>query len=306
MYVSTLVAAVARRLDGVRGRGRLGQRWATRHTDVVHDWNVTMRRGYVITGPVSSSQMWTAAFTGEYAEPVVDLLEPFMEAGSIVLDIGASLGLFTVPLVLAANAAGASRVIAYEPVQGNLTYLRYNIAQNGLEGRTCIRPVALGNFSGTTEAHVEGLGAGNAAITSGVDPLDQLNHDRQGNLRETAIIEIVTLDNELEKFDGSCSVVKIDVEGFEMAVLAGAERLFAKCRPVILGEFNPDWLRSRGVSLEAPYQWCTMHDYRVFSLSGVRRHFWTDARMSLRPFVPELPRRDLLLVPRERDSVIYC
>jgi FkbM family methyltransferase len=245
-----------------------------------------------------------AAFTGEYAESAVELLKPFMDPGSDILDIGASLGFFTIPLGLAAGATAASRVIAYEPIPGNLTYLHKNIRYNRLYDRVSVRPVALGRYAGTAEAHVEGIGAGNAVITSGVDPVELRRHDSAGHLGSTALVEVVSLDDEFADSSTSCSLAKIDVEGFEMDVLAGGERFLARCRPVILGEFNPQWLRSRGISLTAPYEWCKAHDYDVLSLADERRSFWTEARPHPRPSQPGSPRGDLLLIPRERASLM--
>jgi hypothetical protein len=118
------------------------------------------------------------------------------------------------------------------------------------------------------------------------------------------MIDVVSLDSELKDLAESSLVVKIDVEGFEMEVLAGSEVVVSRFRPVILGEFNPSWLQSRGIPLTAPYDWCQEHGYEVCYVTPGRRHFWNDARLSVGLTPPGSGRGDLLLIPRERSSLM--
>lgn len=52
--------------------------------------------------PVASVQTWIAATEGRYGEDAVEQLAPHVRPDTAVLDISASLGLFTVPATLAA------------------------------------------------------------------------------------------------------------------------------------------------------------------------------------------------------------
>ncbi len=49
-------------------------------------------------------------------------------------------------------------------------------------------------------------------------------------------VDVIALDD----LDLSPSIVKIDVEGFELSVLRGLERTIARCRPLLLLETPPD------------------------------------------------------------------
>jgi FkbM family methyltransferase len=60
-----------------------------------------------------------------------------------------------------------------------------------------------------------------------------------GGRREEQTIVALTLDWMLP-FAPSPSVIKIDVEGAELEVLAGGDKLFENCRPVVLCEVIPD------------------------------------------------------------------
>lgn len=47
---------------------------------------------------MTSSQSWRAAFTAGYDDEVIDYLAQFIEPDSLVIDVGASLGLYALPL----------------------------------------------------------------------------------------------------------------------------------------------------------------------------------------------------------------
>lgn len=167
-----LVAAGSRLVSGLRGRGRvgmlLGQRFAVRG-DSVGDFDFRMRMGHRMVAPTSSSQSWRAAFTGEYDDEIIRYLTAYIAPGALVLDIGASLGFYTIPMAIAARSLGA-KVLAIEPIPANCSFLRQNIVRNGLGDVVDVIDVALGSSATTVDVHVEGSGAGNAAIADGVEP----------------------------------------------------------------------------------------------------------------------------------------
>ncbi len=280
----------------VRGRGFLASKWGRRHRFDAGDWTITMKGGYEMVLPICSSQTWTAAFTGRWSDSAVEMLLPFIEPRSMILDIGASVGLFTVPVAVAARARSAT-VIAYEPVRRNVEYVCRNLSANGLEDIVVVRHAALGREPADMTINVEGGGAGTAWLE--MEPLPE----RSG---ATERVELRRLDD--EQVPTSVSVVKIDVEGFEFEVFAGAEDLITAHRPVIFAEYSPYWLRRRGVDPEEALEdWATAHRYVVAELPSERRRPWLEAT----PAVPVAVRsnrvrgrhgRDLLLVPKERPT----
>lgn len=253
-----------------------------------------MRAGYELTGAVTSSQMWTAAFTGEYAEPAVAALAPFVRPDTCVLDIGASMGFFTVPGALLSRSVGAT-LVAYEPVPANVDLVRLNVASNNLAQVVDVRPRALGARAGRLSLAVEGSGAGNAAVTDGVAPGELTHHTSVGGLRSTIVADVGTLDTETLP---PCSAIKIDVEGFELDVLRGGDSLIANQRPAIYAEFNPGWLSSRGLGHDAVRAWIDQHGYTPYTFPGSRPRPWREWTVGREP----IPARagwsgDVLLVP---------
>ncbi len=265
-------------------------------------WTIRMRSGHRMAVPVNSAQSWRAAFTGCYDDEEVQLLVPHVMPGSLVLDIGASLGFYTIPLGVAAQRVGA-RVIAIEPVTRNCEVLRRNVALNGLESVVSVIRCALGRVPGQVSLHIESGGTGNATIVTGLPADEVARHDQAGNTGSTEVVDVRTLDDlELpaEDWERPCSLMKIDAEGFEMDILTGAASFIARHRPVLFAEFNPSWLETRGLRASAPAEWAAENRYTCEELAYRRAGVTSDVRQaSLRPLAPSGLRTgtDLMLLP---------
>jgi FkbM family methyltransferase len=137
-----------------------------------------------------------------------------------VLDVGANIGNHA---LFFATQCGAAQVTVIEPNPLALAPLVANVVLNGLEG--VIR--------------MEALGIGLGAESEG--GLFMKRHDR--NLGSTKMLRgrggdlVVHAGDALfseEHFD----LIKIDVEGMEMEVLAGLEETIARCRPLLFVEVD--------------------------------------------------------------------
>lgn len=296
------VAQLLRRLAPLGGRGRLALLLHKRATTRSEPWTFQMGRGHHMTVPGNSAQSWLAAFTGSYDDEQIELLLPLIEPGSWVLDVGASLGFYTIPLGLAARAAGA-RLVAVEPVRQNCVVIRHNVELNGLQDTVTVISSALGAAASEMTVHIESGGAGNAAIVTGLAPEEVQRHDRAGNTWDADTVQVQRLDDlrlPPEVSGRRCSLIKIDVEGFEMDMLEGASDFIAAHRPTIFGEFNPLWLETRGFAKSAPGIWAASNQYVCLELAHHRQRSISDERMStLKPLLPSGSRSgtDLLLLP---------
>jgi FkbM family methyltransferase len=129
-----------------------------------------------------------------------------LRPGELFVDVGANIGSYT---VLAAGVVGA-RALAFEPVPRTYRALLDNLRLNDL--------VAL------VDARNEGVGAESGRLTFTSD-LDTDNHVVAQTERNEACVEVpmTTLDAALAV---EPCIIKVDVEGFESAVIAGGERTF--------------------------------------------------------------------------------
>ncbi|MDP9005763.1 MAG: FkbM family methyltransferase [Actinomycetota bacterium] len=126
-----------------------------------------------------------------------------------VVDVGANIGNHTVFF-----ARRGERVIAVEANPGALAYLERNVERYD---DVVIWPVAAGASPG--RGHV-------AAGSTGQLGQSRFEVDPAGP------IEVVTLDS----IDEPVSILKVDVEGGEEAVLEGARQLIRRSRPVVVVE----------------------------------------------------------------------
>jgi FkbM family methyltransferase len=155
-----------------------------------------------------------------------------MAPGQVVLDVGAHVGHFTILAAARVGSARAGRVLAFEPAPSNLDRLRRNLTLNELGPGVEVLPLALGARPGTATFFDDGDSDGTEF--SMVAP-------RQSGAARAFEATVETLDGicaarGIERVD----VVKIDVEGAEVDVLRGAERVLAASPEVtLLIELHP-------------------------------------------------------------------
>jgi FkbM family methyltransferase len=173
-------------------------------------------------------------------------------AKSTVIDVGANVGNHT---IFYARHSPAARVYPMEANPKACGILRMNIAQN-LDTRAVIATshldIAAGAYSARvriTEKSRHNLGGTRFAVTD------------NGNVLCMALDELA--------FEGPISFLKIDVEGMEMEVIAGATRLLANHRPAIAIEVDPAnegefwaWARAqRYIPIGAFFDYPTVRNY---------------------------------------------
>jgi FkbM family methyltransferase len=154
----------------------------------------------------------------------------YLRANDLFVDVGANMGSYT---VLAAGVCGA-RCIAFEPVEAMVVELKEQLRLNDIIDRVDIRAIALGAQPGTVRF------------------LDASDNDTVGRVAahgETATTSRdapqSTLDIELASV--APALIKMDVEGYEYAVLEGARHVLANpSLDALIMEVN-DGVRTYGV-----------------------------------------------------------
>jgi len=168
----------------------------------------------------------------------LDVLLRELRAGDIFLDIGADVGVFT---MLAAAAIGeAGQVIAFEPEAKAFDRLQDNVSLNGLRNVRAFR-VALG----------EETAEGRLYVSPAFCP-SLLRGEEQGLHVQCELVEVVKGDEFWKLHDLPVpQVTKVDVEGFEDAVLKGLEGTLSDPRArLLLCEIHPTLL-PRGTTADA-------------------------------------------------------
>ena len=161
--------------------------------------------------------------------------------GGIMLDLGANVGLTSIPRVMLGDVAAA---YCAEPDPLNYSCLVDNVVDNGLRGLVLPDRVAIADTNGSVRlrrAHVPG---GHQVLVDG--------HLSAAPTDDIVDVPSLTLDTWLTglrvDFD-AVTFVKIDVQGFEMRVLQGAAALLARRQVAWQLEIYPALLTSAGSSL---------------------------------------------------------
>lgn len=160
------------------------------------------------------------------------LLEGLLPVGGVVVDAGANIGGFTLPL--AKHVGPDGQVHAFEPFRNLFQLLTANCALNGL--LNCLTyHNALGSQLERRERRMPTMNAvANPSKSFVVDQVASeilVHYDGQGR---TETVEVVRLDDRLDL--RRLDVLKIDVESGEYDLLLGAAETIARHQPVIYVE----------------------------------------------------------------------
>ncbi len=240
---------------------------------------VRMKDGSTMTWDVRDAAEGRAVFLGLWDEFIRNAVAAQLPADAVVLDVGASVGAWTVPL--ARQLGPGARVIAFEPVPANRERLERVITMNALHNVT-VSPLALGDATHPVDmwlrSSVTGAGSGTAAVVD----------TGKGHLT----VNMSLLDDWADSSGlGRVDLIKLDVEGAELLVLNGAVRTVARCRPLILAEFDTYWMSTHSHTVADVQQWAAASAYTMRHWNRHARCFETTKRIGS---------DETLLVPNER------
>src|SRR5580692_7614866 len=154
----------------------------------------------------------------KWFEKETDFVARWLKPGMTVIDIGANLGVYSLPM--ARLVAPTGQVFAYEPASETSRLLALGRAANGADNLHIIK-AALSD--GEREGHL-------ALMAS--SELNALDSSGRGES-----VRITSLDAEEKVRNwGEIDFIKIDAEGEEERILAGAQAFFAKRSPLVMVE----------------------------------------------------------------------
>ena len=165
---------------------------------------------------------------GEFSEIELSVIKRFIRPGDYVFDIGANIGLLTVPFARHVGANG--KVFSFEPQSFVYNVLNKNIELNNLSN---------------VKAYNNGVGSKKKKIK-----IDEMDFTKTGNFggftlsnkyknsdcgtikhKKKNLVNILKLDDFLEL--SKCDFMKIDVELMEIDVLKGGEKFLNKYKPTL-------------------------------------------------------------------------
>jgi FkbM family methyltransferase len=192
---------------------------------------------------------------GEFEPTTTAIAKKLLRQGDKVVDVGANIGYFS--LLFSQCVGSKGHVYSYEPVPQLASALRKNAELNKFEQKT-LSNLALSDHNGKARFYV------------GPDDNSGLSSLRQpGN-------SSIVLDVDLARFDDIFShaediaLIKIDVEGAELAVLRGMEGYLCNKRPNILVEVTNKFLKEMGDSEQSLLAYLQSLGYNCYVINETR------------------------------------
>lgn len=163
----------------------------------------------------------------------ITMFRSLLAPGWTAVDVGANLGFTTTMLASVVGPAG--RVLSFEPSPAVYAKLRKTVEANGLSQVVTFN-LGCGSSRSVRTLHAVNRSSGNASML--------------GDGPAAVAVEVVCLDDVDEVWERPVSLIKIDTEGYEPEVLAGARRLIEKDWPILYLEMGGDYAASTRRSIE--------------------------------------------------------
>lgn len=217
-----------------------------------------------------------------YDLPTALAAEAALRPGDRVADVGGNYGHFT---MAAAHAVGAQgHVVTAEPNPTSFARLTLHVVINKL-AHVVPRNIGISDVPGELTLTVPQINSGEASFAPSV--YDDVT---------TVTCSVETLD--MMVGDDPVDLVKIDVEGFEVAVLRGGQGVIARDKPIIITEIVAGHLERADASLDQIFDLLEPLDYKAYQLQLKKTGRSYD--LILTPYTRRGPDDDVIWIPPDR------
>jgi FkbM family methyltransferase len=188
----------------------------------------------------------------EYKPLFTKLCKERIKNDSVVVDIGAFIGYFTLVF-----SKLADKVYAFEPDPGNMALIRRNLAANNCQNVICEQQ-AIGEATGTIPLYL--VQEGNTG--------DQRTMFVPG--RKAIDVPMTTLDEYFK--DAKVDFIKMDMQGYEHMALLGASKLFAANPQIeLFVKLTPALLKEQGLKSSDEFNLLKRYGFQVWSIDEAQK-----------------------------------
>lgn len=198
---------------------------------------------------------WSIFTTGSYEPKTLELAERLMSSGGTFVDIGANFGLYTCCL----GVLPGVECFAIEPAARAFTTLQDNIYLNP-----------------SIHAHLYNIALGSSCELVEIEDFDSSNMgkirillDDKHEYSRCHTVSMISLNDLVTHAKiNSISLIKIDVEGYELPILKGFDWSSAIRPQHIIAEFTDYSVRAEGNGRLSLLEFFKSHDYIAYSIEG--------------------------------------
>ena len=197
---------------------------------------------------------------GYYARDVLFALRDKIHPGMVFLDLGANIG--EVSLFAAKRVGPCGRVISFEPVDDLADKFAGNVAKNGFKQVLLLR-AGVADKEGEAVIFIQPSRFRDGSEHRGLGTI------YQSDIRSasTQTIPLTTVDKVVDDLrPPRVDIMKIDIEGAELAALHGAEKTLRRFKPSIAIEIGVETCRQAGYEPEDIFDYLTPFGYRFFRI----------------------------------------
>lgn len=204
-----LLFSLLRRLLPFRSAGTFQFQVNSQHTTVVFDARNTQFQA-----------LYRAEFASGYEPELTALFDLVMQDDGVFYDVGSNWGYFS--LFIASKPGFRGKVHAFEPFPSTYGDLVSTITQAGLTGQIQSHPVALSDSEGTATMRLPDF------THSGLAKIGETQSAGRPNAIRMTTLDALHLEPP--------TLLKVDAEGSEAAILIGARKLIEQHQPLIVFE----------------------------------------------------------------------
>gem|GEM_PF-352653 len=185
------------------------------------------------------------AFYRVHEPTLTKFLPTFVLPGDTVLDIGANIGYYT--LLLSQLVGPTGMVIAVEPHPDNVRLLKLNLKLNRVTN-TVVVPVAISDEVGVAQMFIS-----KGSNWHSLHPTPQ-------STDQSITVPTTTVDALVRQLEQPIDLIRMDIEGWEVKALRGAENTLKRDKPTLVMEVHPSYLQPE--ETKELLQWLQSLGYR--------------------------------------------
>lgn len=184
---------------------------------------------------------------------MADMLTRYLKRGDTFWDVGANVGFFS---LYASKLVGPQgRVFSFEPSPDVHALLLANTT--GISNISVLQ-AGIGNCDGQSIFAAQGSSSSASFVRS---VTEITSHCHPSVPIQEVSVPVRKLDSIAHELSSAASLIKIDVEGFELEVLKGAARVLSSNRPIVVIEIHPPQLELSNGTENALFRFLKDHQY---------------------------------------------